>query len=315
MITHSKVSIFEVGTNSLRVYLCDVYANKYRIFKKLRYPIRLGKDVFSYKKITDDTLHQLICHILNAQFNAKQNSVGKSFAIATSALRSCTNRLDSIETLKQKTGLNIRVISGEDEAKLVLLAVKDVHKINLEDPTLLIDLGGGSTEIVFAEKCQVKVSESFPIGALRYLSHKKEFDLIQQISKDTDTIIEKLKLKDQNIQKAIGLGGNFRRIGKMNSLYCNGENPSSINRTDIESVLTLIQRYSFYERIKHLGLRQDRADVILPATFFIHTLLEKLSIDELNLPKLSIIDGLIFLISQNPSIRSLSDLPFFNVKS
>jgi exopolyphosphatase/guanosine-5'-triphosphate,3'-diphosphate pyrophosphatase len=204
-------------------------------------------------------------------------------AAATSAMRDAVNAKEIIHQIKQKTGIEINVISGQEEASYIY--ENHIADNMTEDETYLyIDVGGGSTELTFFSDGKLAAKESFDIGTIRLLKNQVEEKTWDRM-KD---FIKNKKSKYHHIT-AIGSGGNINKVFSL-SKRKEGK-PLSLNLLkdyykDLNS-LTVLQRMSLFK------LREDRADVIVPALSIYINVMRWADSEEIYVPKIGLSDGLI----------------------
>ncbi|MBN1153781.1 exopolyphosphatase [candidate division KSB1 bacterium] len=286
-----KFAAIDVGSNAVRLLFTQVFQSDYDapFFKKdalIRIPIRLGDDAFSQHVISQEKEEKLIKTMLGFQHLIDAYQPLDYMACATSAMREAENGSAIADKIKQITGIDLIIVPGSEEAELIY----SNHIENLLDTNksyLYIDVGGGSTEITLFSKGKVNTSNSFKIGTVRLL--KK---LVSD--SDWDEMSKWLKTATKDIDElfAIGSGGN---INKLFRISLQREN-RPLSRKKLEQLYSLISKYSFEERIKILGLRPDRADVILPASEIYLTVMKKAKIKKIYVPQVGLADGLIHIL-------------------
>lgn len=288
-IIHSEsfmiFATIDVGSNAVRLLLTDVRAaDEEVIFERmtlLRVPIRLGDDAFSRGRISDEKTNRLIKILSGFTEISKGFQVVDTMACATSALREAKNGQAVAQKIKRKTGIDLKIIDGKKEAKLIYANHIEEHF----DPRysyLYIDVGGGSTEVTFV--CNdFKKSKSFDVGCIRlkegYVSEKKweEMDAWLKKNVPAEDVI------------GIGSGGNIRSLYLLAGKF----NNEPLDISDLEKLDKKLRKYTVEERISRLGLRPDRADVIVPAcSIYIH-ILKICGIHTISAPIIGLSDGMV----------------------
>ncbi len=204
-------------------------------------------------------------------------------ACATSAMRDAENGAELVELIKEKSGIDIEVISGMEEASIIFAThIEDI--LNHETNYLYIDVGGGSTELTFFADGQSTVSRSFNIGTIRLLNSLVEEDdwsdmksWVQEHAADLDGV------------EAIGSGGNINRLYKMN-LKNNWE---PLLSSELFETAAVIEGMSYEDRLIELHMNPDRADVVVHATQIFKRLVTWGGIEKINVPKMGLADGMI----------------------
>lgn len=282
-----RFAAVDIGSNAVRLFFGYVFETEFGpVFKKaslIRLPIRLGEDSFHQRPIQQYKIEELseallaFKHLMLA-FNVKQFRI-----CATSAMRDAINREDVLRAVKKKSGFDIELISGDEEAGLIF-ENHVAEKLDENEAFLYMDVGGGSTELTLFKEGQKVEAKSFNIGTIRLKD-----DLVSETTwkELADWLIDiKRQYKPKNI---IGSGGNINTLFKLTL------------RKEMEVLPTLatkkwlqrLKELSFDEKISKLGLRPDRADVIVPATELFVFALSKSGCEGIIVPKVGLVDGII----------------------
>lgn len=277
----------DIGSNAMRLLFCRVYevGGKPHFSKEelIRMPIRLGEDVFTKGKISEQKEERLITSLRGFSELIKAYDVTAYRAVATSAMRDASNGIEIMARAKKELGINIEIIDGKLEADLVF----SNHIEELLNPKyayLYIDVGGGSTELTLYFNQKVIAAKSFNIGTVRMLLNKDEKD-------EWDEMKAWLKRSTVGIHplNAIGSGGNINKIFKM----ANKKETKHLSYDKLKSQYEMLNSYTYEERIERLGLKPDRADVIVPAAKIFLTIMKTADIDKVYVPQIGLSDGII----------------------
>lgn len=282
-----KFAAIDIGTNAMRLLFANIIEDGGETwFKKaalFRMPIRLGEDVFEYGKIRRKRARNLI-RIMNA-FNLliKANDVVRYRACATSAMREAENGMKLIELIRKETGMNIELISGLEEAKIIRgTQIKKLLSTNKN--WLYVDVGGGSTEITLFENGEVIKSHSFKIGTIRMLKNIVKDEEQQHLNEWLD----KIKGNYDDI-KLIGSGGNINKIYK----FSQNKEGKGLFFDELKQIYKEIKKYSYEDRMKVFGFNPDRADVIIPASEIYINIMDRTGAGKIHVPKIGLADGII----------------------
>ncbi len=283
-----KLAAIDIGSNAARLLIADVIDDgvtkpEFVKINLVRVPLRLGFDVFEKGEITKPKIGMIIQtmkaykHLLNVY------GVERVKACATSAMRDAVNSADIIRKIRLETGIEISVISGDEEAT-VIYENHIAENLDKEHAYLYIDVGGGSTELTFFADGKLRYKESFNIGTIRLLKN-----LVTE--KNWDDMRDKLK---QNVKSkfpvtAIGSGGNINKIFSL-SKKKEGK-PLSFDL--LKDYYKEFSNFSIEERMRIYKLRDDRADVIVPALQIYVNVMRWADIDEIYVPKIGLADGLV----------------------
>jgi exopolyphosphatase/guanosine-5'-triphosphate,3'-diphosphate pyrophosphatase len=296
-----NIAAIDIGSNAIRLVIAiNEGPLSLRLVKKIREPVRLGHDVFLDGIISEKTMHKAVLAFEKFNVSLKKWGVARVRAIGTSALREAKNQNEFIEKIKFETGIQIRVIDGVEEAHLVHTAVKKEVDLSKGSSTL-IDIGGGSVELTFTENGTPMASKSFPLGTVRLLeilTKKKqgEFELQTTINESLDSIKHFIQANNTSakINFAVGTGGNLECLGRLRMQILKKTPKTFLTDIDLEQIIDQLSKYSVEERIKKLDLKEDRADVILPAALVLQTILKQLGTQKILIPFVGLRDGILW---------------------
>ncbi len=302
-----RVSLIEIGSNAVRHHRANVNSKFFVLDEKTRYPIRLGSEVFNTGKISKESIFELKCIFSKIFYINSIEKNNENLVIATSALREAKNKKEIIKLIKEVSDYDIQIIPGSTEAQLVQVSAL-TNQLNINKLSLLIDMGGGSTEFILCKKEEIITTKSFPLGTLKYLSLKNESKILDKIKNDMKEIKDYLidSLEGKKIHHIYGIGGNARRIGKLNKHFSYSNRTDYVERKNLSKMIRKIKDHSFLDRIKLLGLRKDRADVIIPASFFFLEVLKTLDLKSINLPEMTIADSIFHLLISGEKVEGLT---------
>lgn len=283
-----KLAAIDIGSNAARLLITEIeneFEEKPR-FQKLnlvRIPLRLGFDVFEHNTISDEKVYMLIQTLKAFRHLINVYGVQAVKTCATSAMRDASNTQQILATVKKETGLEIEVISGEEEASLIFENSID----EIMDETGLyvyIDVGGGSTEISFLKNGKRIEKQSFNIGTIRLLTKGVP-------DTEWDKMKDYLKMASKGQKKiiAIGSGGNINKVFSMSKK----KDGKPLHIELLRSYHKEFSSFTLEERIINYNLRADRADVIVPALLIYITAMRWAGAEEIFVPKIGLADGLI----------------------
>ena len=281
------LAAIDIGTNAVRLFFSNVFRQNGKLVvdkaSLMRIPIRLGEDVFTTRRVSDEKQEQLVktMKAFSLLLEVYQPVAWKAFA--TSAMREASNQEEVINLIARETGIQIEVIDGMEEASIVS-AFNDIHFPVSRKYFMYIDVGGGSTEISLLKEKQIISASSFKIGTVRLLKGKvdeSEWKSMKKWLKTFKKVHEDILL--------VGSGGN---INKINKIY--GKQPDNILSFDqLEYALADLSRYTLNERIQQLGMRPDRADVIIPAATIFRFVMRHVRANMIYVPKIGLSDGMV----------------------
>ncbi|MFZ1527711.1 MAG: exopolyphosphatase [Ferruginibacter sp.] len=282
------LAAIDIGSNAARLLISEVTVepNGKTSFNKLnliRVPLRLGFDVFETKRISEEKIKMFVeCmksyrHLMNAY------NVVHVLAYATSAMRDAANAAAITELVLKETGIKIEVISGDLEANLIY-ENHVAEKMDMSKSYLYIDVGGGSTELSFFSNGILIFKKSFNIGTIRLL---KDMVTIEEWEMMKNTL--KAVTKGHREVVAIGSGGNINKVFSMSKR----KEGRPLDLELLKDYYKELGAVSLEERITRYNLREDRADVIVPALQIYTNVMRWADAKEIFVPKIGLADGLI----------------------
>ncbi len=283
-----RLGAIDIGTNAARLLITEVLTDPFGKpqFNKLnliRVPLRLGFDVFEKGEISKKRagmIYQTMkayCHLINVY------EVEHVKACATSAMRDAKNSKAIINKVKLETGIEIKVITGDEEATYIY----DNHvaeNLDKEHSYLYIDVGGGSTELTFFKDGQLEYRHSFNIGTIRLLK-----GLVSEADWEEMKTAVKQNMKSKLPMIAIGSGGNINKIFSLSKK----KEGKPLNLELLKDYYKEFSSVTLEQRMLLYKFREDRADVIVPALQIYVNLMRWADIDEIYVPKIGLADGLI----------------------
>lgn len=281
------LAAIDIGSNAARLLICEVEKKgKETAFNRLnliRIPLRLGFDVFEKQFIGGKKRKMLMDTIKAFKQLMKVYDVEHYMACATSAMRDAENGREIIKEIESETSIEIEIISGELEAEIIY----ENHIAELldnESSYLYIDVGGGSTELTLYHKSKIVLQKSLNIGTVRILTNKVK-------DATWDEMKETLKEVSKKYGSLIGIGSGGN-INKIMSLIGKPDG-KSLSALAIKEIYKDMQVLSVEERMKKYNIKQDRADVIVPALTIYTNIFKWAEINEIHVPKIGLADGLI----------------------
>ena len=283
-----KFAAIDIGSNAVRLLFSNVFEiNNRTSFKKsalIRVPIRLGADVFTTGEISTHNAKRLLKTMFAFKNLIDVHKPVEIMACATSAMRDAKNSKEIVAKILKKTGINIKIISGQKEAELILSNHVEKFQVDENKNYLYIDVGGGSTELILLSKGKLVDKWSFNIGTLRMTLDKVK----PKHWKELDVWLAHFKGKYTPLF-GIGSGGNINTIQK----HFVKRKEQEVHYSDLQKTFDALNKMSIDERILKYGFRPDRADVIVPASQIFMHIMKRLNIDTLYVPKVGLGDGMI----------------------
>lgn len=285
-----RLAAIDIGSNAARLLLTDVVKDHdgsvfLQKINLIRIPLRLGLDVFETGSISKEKIGMMV-HTIKAYKSILQAyNIPPQHLItaATSAMRDAKNSAFVIKKILKETDIKIDIISGDLEANLIYEnhVAESMEKIF---PYLYIDVGGGSTELTLFAGGKLIFKKSFNIGTIRLLKGQVDQNLWDELKE----FVKSATKSHKNIQ-AIGSGGN---INKLFSLSKKKEG-KALSSDLLKDYYKELSNFSIEDRMRIYKLREDRADVIVPALQIYIQVMKWANIEEIYVPKIGLADGLI----------------------
>ena len=283
-----RLAAIDIGSNAARLLITEVSNTKegkpqFNKLNLIRVPLRLGFDVFDNGEISKPKRGMILQTMKAYGHLMKAYEVQFIKACATSAMRDAANSEDIIRKVKLETGIEIKVISGDEEASIIY-ENHIAENLDKAHSYLYIDVGGGSTELTFFAEGKLKYKESFNIGTIRLLKGQVE-------ERSWDEMKEHLKrnTKSSLPMIAIGSGGNINKIFSISKKKEGKPLPLDL----LKDYYKELSAVTLEERIRVYKLREDRADVIVPALQIYINVMRWADMEEIYVPKIGLADGLI----------------------
>lgn len=288
MIVQKNFAAIDIGSNAIRLLVSTITEKEgmetnFRKTSLVRVPIRLGADVFLKQSISENNRDRMVDAMHAFSLLMKAHGVEKYKACATSAMREAKNADEVTEVIKKRTGIEIEIIDGSHEAAII--AATDLHALIQDDHNYLyVDVGGGSTEYTLYSNGKSIASRSFKVGTVRLLNdlvENKTWREMEAWVRDTTKGYPDISL--------IGSGGNINNIFKTSGK----KEGKPLSLAYLKKYDELLNSYTYEERIIELDLKNDRADVIIPASRIYLNSMKWARANQIYVPKIGLADGII----------------------
>ena len=281
-----KIAIIDLGTNTFHLLIATFDNSGYTISHRERIAVKIGMGGINQDVIQEKGIERAIHALKTFKAIIDQHSISKIFAFGTSALRNASNANDVIEKIKQTSNIDVRIISGDQEAEFIYKGVRSAMDLG-NDLSLIVDIGGGSVEFIIANRNEIHWKKSIEIGAQRLLEQFQKHDPIlrTEIIELNQYFESSLKELIQNLKKfkpstLVGSSGTFDTLSEIHCI----RNFITLNETDSETPLTITSFHSIYQefiaknradRLLIPGMIEMRVDMIVVACCLIRFLLEQ----------------------------------------
>ena len=295
-----RLAAIDIGSNAARLLISDVIRgiqDKPEFVKTalVRVPLRLGFDVFEKGEISAAKVEKILKTIKSYKLLLDVYEVKHLKACATSAMRDAVNAPEIIKKVKAETGIQINIISGQEEASFIY-ENHIADNMTTDESYLYIDVGGGSTELTFFSDGKLIFKESFNISTIRLLKNE-----VTEAQWDEMKEFIRQKAKGYHHVTAIGSGGNINKIFSISKRKEGKPLSLELLRDYYKefSTLSLAQRMSVYK------LREDRADVIVPALLIYINVMRWTDAQDIFVPKIGLADGLIHTLYEEVKAKAV----------
>lgn len=295
----NRTGIIDIGSNSMRLSIVQEFASGgYYVLDEHKSSPRLSNELSPSGELTARGIEELTVHLREFLSLCDAYDVEHVIALGTAALRAATNGPDIVEQVRESLGLQIEIISGQEEARLGYSAV--MHTLSVQD-AYLVDIGGGSTEVTLVKQGRLVTSHSFAIGAvtlsrLKAPSGAAGLDVWRQMA--TDVFASQGFITESAEMEIIGIGGTIRSIARVFQAQQNY--PLSVTHNyamtaqQVEETMRFLADMPLSRRKKIEGLSRDRADLILPGGAILLGLFARTSAHNMRVSGRGLRDGAFF---------------------
>jgi len=299
------VAFLDIGTNSVRLLLVRINPNHtYTVLSEQKETVRLGEGEFRRNLLQPEAIRRatLVCGRFAEM--ARSRGADTIVAVATSAAREAENRTAFLRHLQRQAHIDVRVISGKEEARLIYLGVASGANIG-DRQTLFIDIGGGSTEVIVGDQQQYQFLDSLKLGAIRLSSLffrrddvgpvvPQRYARIQRYIR-TRSVRTLQRIKQFRLHQAVGSSGTICNLAEIAMRIAHNrplKKDDVLTRHQLRQVVELLCSMPLAERRKIPGINPDRADIIVAGAAIIETLMQELDIPEIIVSERGLREGL-----------------------
>jgi exopolyphosphatase / guanosine-5'-triphosphate,3'-diphosphate pyrophosphatase len=300
----SKIAIIDMGTNTFHLLLAEQDEKGYHITYRDRLAVKIGKGGINHGMITEDGMHRALLAMQSFRNTISEHGANEIYAFGTSALRNASNNIIVAERIKDLTGIDIQIISGDQEAQYIYEGVKAAVGLG-EENSLIMDIGGGSVEFIIGNNHQIFWKQSLEIGAQRLLEKFQKNDPISpseiealnhHFEKELNSVLHALKKFPTKI--LVGSSGSFDTLS---DIFC-ARHGIVKGPEEIETPLSIEGFYEIYDELIHKnrmqrleipGMLEMRVDMIVVACCLIRFLLEKCAFIRIRVSTYSLKEGVL----------------------
>lgn len=301
-----NIAAIDVGSNAVRLALASVMEGGVpQVFFSAREAIRLGTEAFHDGTVQSGTVRKLCEAFVEFAGHMQRYGVTKYRAVGTSALRDATNSAEIVAAVRQASGIELEIIDGQEEGRLVYTAVAATVP-DIEGISAMMDIGGGSLEVAVFDREGIHGLESLDVGTVRLLdlfevSDANEHNTLKKLNKYLATAAQQARkeLRLKNISRLIGTGGNVEELLALRKRLVHDREEPTLQRRELESIYDALTARNTAGRRQELGLRSDRADVIVPAAATLRQFMDATKIDSLLVAGVGLKDGILYDLARD----------------
>ena len=292
-----RVACVDMGSNAIRFIAAEFRSEtEYEVLASERCPVRLGHSVFLSGLLDPKAMDEAVAAMVDFKSQMDELEIKHFRAVATSAVREAKNGDEFVARIRSEAGIKLEAISGSEEARLVHMAVATVVPLGSRK-WLLADLGGGSVEVSLVDQHGTYWSESHTMGSVRLLEELTgagaDPGRFRRLLAEYISVLKVPAIADgQSVAGYIATGGNIEAIAELAGF----PDEVGVTRLPVETLRAVIEqlaRLSYRQRVEDLGLREDRADVILPAAMVYERLAELCGASEIVVPHVGVKEGVL----------------------
>jgi exopolyphosphatase/guanosine-5'-triphosphate,3'-diphosphate pyrophosphatase len=308
-----RIAILDLGTNTFNIFIADTFPDRtFRKLYKSKIAVKLGEGGINHNFIEEIPFQRGINALKKHKKTIEKLGAEKVIAFATSAIRGARNGNDFVRLAKENTGIDVQVISGDREAELIYLGVRSAVRMDTTF-SLILDIGGGSTEFIIANKNGIRWKQSFTLGVARLLDKfkpsnpitKEETEQIENyLEENLQPLIQtvtslSLETEFNNGLELIGSSGSFDSLAEIigyrlyGTALLKGKTEYDFNLEDFKTIHEVILNSTTVERRNMEGLSRMRVDMIVVSSIFINFIIRRLGLKKMRLSKFSLKEGVL----------------------
>lgn len=318
-----RLAVIDIGTNSIHMVLAEIGKNlSYKIVDRIKEMARLGDGTFASQRLSQEVMDRGLAVLKRFSILAKNKGFDTILPVATSAVREAKNGGNFIKLVRNELGLRVRVITGEEEARLIYLGVR--HSMDLSDsPAMIVDIGGGSVELMACTPKRLKFVRSLKLGAIRLKDQYLKTDppdkkMVQRMERAVSQSIKKslLKKKGLSLRSLVATSGMVGNLAEIIYLARTGRALSQIDMAmldlkEIKEVELLLRTKDTEGRLKIMGLDPRRVDTLYPGVMVLRVLMECLGAHQVRISDKALREGVIydFVQQHHEGLKAEQEIP------
>lgn len=301
-MTKNKIAVIDMGTNSVRLLLCELNSQRIIYREKFIATTRLGAGVDQYRKLSNESMKLTYEALKSFQEICENKGYKLIRSIGTSAIRDADNREIFLKNVREILSCPVDVIDGKEEATLGYIGV--VNGLKESDKNFIIDIGGGSTELIFGES-KIDFMESLDIGAVRLKDRCIQNDPptkeeLIHLRKEINKILDNFIINHENLtfNQVVGIGGTITTISAIDQkidVYDSKKiHGSRVSYNALQEIIYRLNSVDNEDRKDIQGLNPKRSDIIIPGSIILEELFKRFNFDEIIVSDFDNLEGMIF---------------------
>jgi exopolyphosphatase/guanosine-5'-triphosphate,3'-diphosphate pyrophosphatase len=313
-----RIAAIDVGSNSLHMVVAQADPDgSVTTLWRMKEMVGLGRISFPSRRLTADAMERALATLRRFGQAARARGCEKVLAVATSAVREAVNGGDFLQRARRELGMQVKVVSAKDEARLIYLGVR--HEIDLGNKShFILDVGGGSVEFIVADGTRPLLLESRKLGAARMTARYVSTDpispaelksLLAHYERELTPVCESILALHP--VAAIGTSGTMENLAAMCAAVEKNDNAETIEREALSRLLAKLIESRAKDRATMAGLDDQRKDQILAGALLVSELLRRLNLNEIRLCKSALREGILldYLSRHLPDLSIRREVP------
>jgi exopolyphosphatase/guanosine-5'-triphosphate,3'-diphosphate pyrophosphatase len=299
------VGFIDIGTNSVRLLVVRINLNQsYTVLSQEKEVVRLGEGEFRDQMLTPEAIFRGVTVVKKFAELSRAYGAEEVIAVATSAAREAKNQIDLLNRLRDEARIDVSVVSGKEEARLIYLGV--ASGVHLKDRrALFIDIGGGSTEVIIGDQENYSYLDSLKLGAIRLTNLFLPGGAKTPVPAETYSKMCKYvrnavirtahRVKEEKLAIAVASSGTAINLAEIsNRMNSSAESRNmTLRRSQLKKIMTMLCSLPLEERRRVPGINPERADIIIGGGAILETLMDEFGVEEVTVSERGLRDGLL----------------------
>lgn len=299
IVTGKHIAAVDMGTNSFHMIIAETTEQgAFRVVDRMKHWVRLGDGVDARGRLDEAAITRMIESLSQFKLLAKSYDA-YLHCIATSAMRDAPNRNAITRRIRDELGLIVEIVNGDEEARLVFQGVRSEGYIG-KQPAYIIDIGGGSTEVIVGNEDGVMVAESLDMGARRYSRHffadqnysKRQLNLCIHAAASKIQSIASI-YKPHGVHAVYGTSGTIRTLGELTAHFCGLDDPTHLELKDLQSIRDRLIRAVRDDSLPET-IEKERNETLVAGSIILEEVMKALGIRSLRVCPSALREGIIF---------------------